>query len=749
MLLIFLTGCKSGGGDSSLSNTFMNPTAGVFNSSINSVSINSEYITLNGTKMDGVTSIYLVRDNGTKLPINIENKTTGIILGKALQNVSFALGEVFKVVIGNAYGQSVFDAVFTVGNRSIGVNQLSGALGGVNDDGVSNIRNGDTLVWNINRWVARNPSENSQRYIGIWDAVNMSPNINLLNYPGLPDTSIISPRNGDYFVVQGSGRQVFNCPAVSCNDLVEDGDWVIWNSESSKWDVIRNVYATALPDTIPWSRIDKTGARLQEVVGINGSPVNGNSIVFENGNWRYGTPVVNSTSFVNGITEFITSGSITSEKITNGTITVNDLNTTGLSLPTSGILLGNLDGTFSKINCATSGQIIIWTLVGFGCGNVTNSFNEVSIGGMTVWRQSSLSPGGENIAIGNLALDTIKTGNLNTGTVANLAIGDSSGLITTGGGNVSLGNSSLIRNTTGSRNTAIGYNALPNNVTGSNNTVMGYRTGYTESTSTNISGDQNTAVGSSIQYTGDLNSVFGANSIITGSNNVSIGAGQVVKGTRNIFIGNLAGVSVTSGTGNVILGGYRPSVFPNDSTSDQNVFIADGLGTLKMRFNSSGNGVVGNETATIDSQYKLKVDGDFNATGTVRANGVTLSSDFKLKKDIRPIGDTLEKLSGIDGVLYNWKNNEFPDLKLGDKPQMGVIAQQVEKVFPEAVHTDSKGIKSVFYNMLIAPLIDAVNNLAKSFKLSESRISKLEKENKELKEFICSSNENKPKFCKR
>lgn len=43
---------------------------------------------------------------------------------------------------------------------------------------------------------------------------------------------------------------------------------------------------------------------------------------------------------------------------------------------------------------------------------------------------------------------------------------------------------------------------------------------------------------------------------------------------------------------------------------------------------------------------------------------------------------------------------------------MGVIAQEVEKVFPEAVMTDSKGMKSVAYGNLVAPLIEAIKELS-------------------------------------
>ncbi len=114
-------------------------------------------------------------------------------------------------------------------------------------------------------------------------------------------------------------------------------------------------------------------------------------------------------------------------------------------------------------------------------------------------------------------------------------------------------------------------------------------------------------------------------------------------------------------------------------------------------------------------------------------NQPPIISDMRLKKDIKNISDALEKLSSLDGVTYNWNHSFHPELNLEDKPQMGVLAQQVEKVFPQAVVTNEAGIKAVTYNMLIAPTIEA--------------IKELKKENAEMKSFICSAHDNRASFC--
>ena len=105
-----------------------------------------------------------------------------------------------------------------------------------------------------------------------------------------------------------------------------------------------------------------------------------------------------------------------------------------------------------------------------------------------------------------------------------------------------------------------------------------------------------------------------------------------------------------------------------------------------------------------EASESLAVVGNILATGTVTQN-----SDITLKKDIVKIDGALNKLSQIKGVTYKWKKPE----NHGDDEteQLGIIAQDVEKVFPQAVSTDPNGIKSVSYGDMVAPLIEAIKEL--------------------------------------
>jgi hypothetical protein len=64
------------------------------------------------------------------------------------------------------------------------------------------------------------------------------------------------------------------------------------------------------------------------------------------------------------------------------------------------------------------------------------------------------------------------------------------------------------------------------------------------------------------------------------------------------------------------------------------------------------------------------------------------------------------KIRQLRGVTWEWREEAPAEAK--QQPGMGVIAQDVERVFPQLVETDEQGYKRVDYNGLIAPLIEAV-----------------------------------------
>lgn len=92
-------------------------------------------------------------------------------------------------------------------------------------------------------------------------------------------------------------------------------------------------------------------------------------------------------------------------------------------------------------------------------------------------------------------------------------------------------------------------------------------------------------------------------------------------------------------------------------------------------------------------------------SGDIMINGSWMgSSDRRLKMDIKPLGDdALNEIEQLHGYSFKWKRN--------GKPDIGVIAQEVEKVFPQLVANGVGGMKAVAYSNLVAPLIEAVKTL--------------------------------------
>jgi len=83
-------------------------------------------------------------------------------------------------------------------------------------------------------------------------------------------------------------------------------------------------------------------------------------------------------------------------------------------------------------------------------------------------------------------------------------------------------------------------------------------------------------------------------------------------------------------------------------------------------------------------------------------------SDVRLKKDVQPLSNALDRVLALQGVSFTWRRDEFPEFRLKDGPQIGLIAQEVEPVLPELVITDQKGYKAIDYSNLTPVLVEAI-----------------------------------------
>lgn len=161
------------------------------------------------------------------------------------------------------------------------------------------------------------------------------------------------------------------------------------------------------------------------------------------------------------------------------------------------------------------------------------------------------------------------------------------------------------------------------------------------------------------------------------------------------------------------------------------------FGSDRVTFNDNGHEMTYNAWG-ISGSSALEIQNGANITGILTINGDTIgygfsSSDRRFKKNIKPIdGDILLKMQELEGVSYNWKQDEFPQKHFSSDKQIGLIAQELEAQFPALVKTDKEGFKSVNYNGFAAVLLEAVKEL-------NAKVEKLEAENSQLKAELSAS----------
>ena len=193
-------------------------------------------------------------------------------------------------------------------------------------------------------------------------------------------------------------------------------------------------------------------------------------------------------------------------------------------------------------------------------------------------------------------------------------------------------------------------------------------------------------------------------SALTALNASNLASGTVANARLDAQLQDVAGLAVTNG--NFIVGNGSNFVAESGSTARDSL----GLGTASnvefedTRVDSFGVGTAASGTT-----------GEIRATNDVTA---FYSSDRSLKENIKNIEHPLEKISQINGVTFDWtedyiKEHGGEDKYFVRKNDVGVIAQEIEKVLPQVVATRENGIKAVKYDRIVALLIESVKELKK------------------------------------
>ena len=179
----------------------------------------------------------------------------------------------------------------------------------------------------------------------------------------------------------------------------------------------------------------------------------------------------------------------------------------------------------------------------------------------------------------------------------------------------------------------------------------------------------------------------------------------------------------------------------NVTLNNASTISAGTLDDARLTANVTLNNASTISTGTLDiARLGTTADPQFNSigvgttasatTGQIRAtDDITAfySSDVALKENIHNIPSASEKIEQLNGVLFDWKQ-EYIDTNGGEdgyfvrKSDVGVIAQDVEKVLPEIVGTRPNGIKAVKYDRLCALLIEGFKEMKQEIKqLKESK----------------------------
>ncbi len=302
---------------------------------------------------------------------------------------------------------------------------------------------------------------------------------------------------------------------------------------------------------------------------------------------------------------------------------------------------------------------------------------------------------GDGTVGGILSAGTVSAQQFNFGTgrligksnANNLFIGILTGAANGGNRNTLVGDAAGQDNNSGEENAFFGFVAGQRNTTGGNNTFIGSRAGQSNTTTNGST------------YLGYFSS--GTNNL---TNATAIGANSFVEQNNSLILGSISGV--------------------NGATSMTDVGI--GVTNPARRLDVNGIIRVGSTTGTVGCIE--------DRDGTVIAG--TCASDLRFKKNVTSFSSVLNNFSKLRPVNYYWRTEEFAEQRFGVRQSYGLIAQEVEAIFPELISTDKKGFKAVNYSKLPFLTIQAVKELKSENDALRSRLETQQAEIDELKKVI-------------
>jgi len=133
------------------------------------------------------------------------------------------------------------------------------------------------------------------------------------------------------------------------------------------------------------------------------------------------------------------------------------------------------------------------------------------------------------------------------------------------------------------------------------------------------------------------------------------------------------------------------------------------------------NSIAGHHNIEVGTGY-FDVGVDIN--GPCAAKSFPTLSDSSLKCEIKPLENSLKKITALQGVSYRLKQSKTDKEK--NPIEIGFIAQEVDKIVPEVVRTNSNKLKTIDYSRITALLVEAVKQQQQTITELKEKVDKLE-----------------------
>ena len=291
----------------------------------------------------------------------------------------------------------------------------------------------------------------------------------------------------------------------------------------------------------------------------------------------------------------------------------------------------------------------------------------------------------------------------------------------------------------GSAAIAIGQNSIASGfhsiVLGENNLAPG-NNGICIGNSTQAAGTLSIAMGTNTAATAIFSTALGKNTLASGENTTAMGHYTIASG---IYATSLGTYTKAKGYSSTVIGMYNDSILTSNQTvvtPTTPLFIIGNGDNTSSRTNALVVQKNGNVGLGITPTEKLHVAGNALFSGTVTANcGVLVCSDLRYKRNIIPVQSTLGNVLKLQSIYYYWDTQLYAAKGFNEDRQIGFAAQELETLFPEMVHTDEEGYKTVDYCKLTPVLVEAlkeqqeiINTLQAKLDLQQNKIDRIEQQ---------------------